>query len=68
MSEEIPVIMGCYLHKFIFGHLLWTGSNVKHTGPEVAHVDRDILNQMLGRQDKRLTLVLFGVVGAHNRA
>lgn len=41
---------------------------MKHTGPEVVHVDRGILNQMLGRQDKRLTLVLFGVVGAHNRA
>lgn len=64
MSEEIPDFMWCYLPKFIFGHLLWTGSSMKDT---VVHVDRDIFNQMLRRQDKRVTLV-FGVVRAHSRA
>lgn len=37
---------------------------MKHTGPEVVHVNRDIFNQMLRRQNKRVTLVL-GVVGGH---
>lgn len=65
MSEGIPDLMGCYLHKIIFGYLLWTGSNLKD--PEVAHVDRDILNQMLRGQDQRVTLV-WGVWGEHSRA
>lgn len=49
MSEEIPDVTWLYLHKFMFEYLLWTGSNMKHTGPEVVHVDRDIFNPVLSK-------------------
>lgn len=68
MSEEIPDVTWLYLHKFMFEYLLWTGSNMKHTGPEVWCTWIGIFStQCWARQDKRVALVA-GVVGAHDGA